>query len=199
MSLAARDPSDEQAPFAAAAKYDEATFWTLADRYRPYLKSVADRLLGGRLPGKVDASDLVQQALLAACERLDQLRGERPEQWLAWLAAIVRNEALHTLRHWGREVRDVRIEESLTAERERGPLAPGDGSPELAARRERAARLLAALERLSADHRRVLELRHFDDLPFAEIAARMDRQAEAVRQLWVRAVRRLREELRDEP
>jgi RNA polymerase sigma-70 factor (ECF subfamily) len=197
--LAARDSSNEQAPSAAAAKHDEAAFWIIADRYRPYLKSVADRLLGGRLPGKVDASDLVQQALLAACERLDQLHGEQPEQWLAWLAAIVRNKALHTLRYWGREVRDVRIEESLIAESDRGPLAPDDGSAELAARRERAARLLEALGRLSADHRRVLELRHFDDLSFTEIAARMDRQAEAVRQLWVRAVRRLREELGDEP
>jgi len=197
--LAARDSSNEPAPSAAAAKDDEAAFWALANRYRPYLKNVADRLLGGRLPGKVEASDLVQQALLAACERLDQLRGERPEQWLAWLAAIVRNEALDSLRYWGREVRDVRIEESLNAERDRGPLAPDDGSAELAARRERAARLLEALGRLSADHRRVLELRHFDDLPFTEIAARMDRQTDAIRQLWVRAVRRLREELGDEP
>jgi RNA polymerase sigma-70 factor (subfamily 1) len=195
--LAARDPSHEPASSAATDAQDVAAFWAFAERYRPYLKTVADRLLGGCLPGKVDASDLVQQALLAACERFDQLRGERPEQWLAWLAAIVRNESLDALRHWNREVRDVG--QTLPLERCAGGVVQADGSPELAVRRERAARLMAALERVGADQRRVLEMRHFDDLPFAEIAARMDRSADAVRQLWVRAVRRLREELGGEP
>lgn len=51
------------------------------------------------------------------------------------------------------------------------------------------------LERLPADYRDVLILRNIEELPFDEIASRLDRSPGAVRMLWVRALARLRDEL----
>ena len=54
---------------------------------------------------------------------------------------------------------------------------------------------MGALARLPADHREVLILRHLEGLDFAEVALRMNRSAGAVRVLWTRALKKLREEL----
>ena len=52
-----------------------------------------------------------------------------------------------------------------------------------------------ALERLPADYRQVIFYRYQDELPFEEIGRRMNRTANAVEKLWLRAIERLRHEL----
>ena len=52
-----------------------------------------------------------------------------------------------------------------------------------------------ALSRLPERYLRVIELRHHDQLPFEDVARRMDLTAPAARQLWVRAITRLTKEL----
>jgi RNA polymerase sigma-70 factor (ECF subfamily) len=59
--------------------------------------------------------------------------------------------------------------------------------------------VVAAVERLPPDYRRVLILRHLDGLTFPEVGERMGRSADAVTQLWARAIRRLRDALGDDP
>src|SRR5437660_10538570 len=92
---------------------DAAAFWDMAQRYRPYLKAVAQRVLGQQLQGKVDASDVVQQSLVAAVEQRAQFRGQGPDAWQAWLVAIVRNEALNVVRYWSQQERDPHREQRL--------------------------------------------------------------------------------------
>ena len=55
--------------------------------------------------------------------------------------------------------------------------------------------LADALAELPADYRDVIVLRHIESLPFEEVAQRMGRTAGAVRMLWLRALKRLRETL----
>lgn len=192
---------------ANAARFDAArldhpeTFWRLADEFRPLLLGVAARIVGPNLTPKLDASDVVQQALLAAFARRAQFQGHDAGQWQNWVLAIVRNQARKALRHWGQERRDVRREQPLLVESENEQPLPAEGSSpsHQEARREEANRLLAALQRLTPDHQQVLQLRTFEDLPLGEVAVRMNRSVEAVRKLWTRAVRSLREELGDEP
>ena len=71
---------------------------------------------------------------------------------------------------------------------ERGATVSG----ELAAA-EKWSELESSLAQLSAEQRQVVELRHFDDLSFADIAIRMNKSDPAVRMLWVRALRNLQQ------
>jgi RNA polymerase sigma-70 factor (ECF subfamily) len=182
---------DEDRLLRAARQGESAAFWQLAEAYRPYLRAVAARVLGGRLPS--DGSDVVSDGLGVACERLAQFQGQQPAVFLGWLAAIVRNRALRVLRQAGR------LQPLPAGSAEEDPV-PADGSApdQRVSRREQAARLLAALERIPVDDRTVIDLRNFEELPFPEVARRMGRSPEAVRQLWTRAVRRLREQLGDQ-
>src|SRR5438876_9342335 len=79
---------------------DAAAFGRLAEGYRPYLKTLANRVLAERLPS--DGSDVVQNGLGIAFKHLAQFRGREPAAFLGWLATIVRNEALQALRKAGR-------------------------------------------------------------------------------------------------
>ena len=166
-------------------------FWDRADSVRPYLKQVARRLLDSGLSAKLDPSDVVQRALLNAHEQANQFQGRTFAEWLGWLSAIVRNETLHAIQFYQRNVRDVRREQPLA--REPGSVCQFSVSPqEQAQRREQAALVLTALEHLPEEYRKVVDLRNFQDLQFAAIAEQLGRSVAAVRQLWVRAVRRLR-------
>src|SRR5262249_34591429 len=62
---------------------------------------------------------------------------------------------------------------------------------------EQAQRLRQALERLTDDHRWVITLRYVEQCSFEEIGRRMQRTANAARLLWLRAIERVKHELRD--
>ena len=53
----------------------------------------------------------------------------------------------------------------------------------------------SAIGRLPAEYRRVIEMRNWQRLSFAEIGQQLERSAEAARKLWARATERLGLEL----
>src|SRR5262249_59203361 len=61
--------------------------------YREYLRVLARLRLKSWLHGKIDPSDVVQQALLKAHQHRDQFRGQNQAQWRAYFRAIL----AHTL------------------------------------------------------------------------------------------------------
>jgi RNA polymerase sigma-70 factor (subfamily 1) len=185
-------PSDA-APGAAPAG-DAKAFWHLADSFRPYLREVAARLLGGGLGGKADTSDVVQQGLLEAFEHQADFRGEDGTAWRGWVLAIVKNRALKEKRFWHQRRRDVGREKPMAAGSGSGPQPAADStSPSgRAARRESAAWLVQLLGKVDREeYREVIRLRNLEDLPFAEVASRMGQPEKKVRGWWVRAVRQL--------
>jgi RNA polymerase sigma-70 factor (ECF subfamily) len=170
---------------------------TRVGEWRPYLKAVVGRIFQGRLAGKEDESDVVQDAVVRGIRRLAQCNGQSPEQTLAWLVAIVRNRALNKLRYWNEQERAVEREQPIAGGSSNGvALAAGSSTPsERAIRREEAARLAAAVEQLPPNYREVIRLREFEGLSHAEVAQGMGRWYDVVRQLWVRALKQLRARL----
>jgi RNA polymerase sigma-70 factor (ECF subfamily) len=175
----------------------------LLERYRDWLLLLARLQIGRRLQGKLDASDLVQLAMLEAVRAGPQFRGESEAEVLAWLRGILAHVLAHEVRRYAgtqqRDVgREVSLEQELTASSARlgALLAAEQTSPsEAAARREQSVVLADALARLPADYREVIVLRNLEGLSHEEVAAQMGRGAGAVRMLWVRALARLRQEL----
>ena len=76
-------------------------------------------------------------------------------------------------------------------------VAPGSSPSQHAARREQAVILADALERLPVHYREVIILHQLEDLGFAEVAGRMGRSVDSVKNLWIRALTRLRRLLGD--
>lgn len=176
-----------------------------ARRYRPWLTILARSQLGRRLSGKADHSDVVQLALLEAVKGIPQFRGTTEMEFEAWLRKVLAHALSHEIRRFaGTASRDLDREVSLDQELEQSSmrlatvLAANDSSPSaVAARKEGALHLAAALARLNDDYRDVIVLRNIEGLSHEQVAERMNRNVGAVRMLWVRALARLRREMSD--
>ncbi|MCI0458443.1 MAG: sigma-70 family RNA polymerase sigma factor [Gemmataceae bacterium] len=176
----------------------------LVGRYREFVRLLVRSRCGGRLQARIDSSDLIQETLLRVSRHIDQFQGNSEEEWRAWLSRIAEREVIGQLRHHlGAARRDVAREQPLAAPSSSNGAsrleqwwAKSQSSPSQAAmRQERVLALTNALGRLPDDYREVLVLRHLEGLGFAEIADRLNRSEGAVRVLWTRALKRLRDEL----
>lgn len=167
---------------------------------RDYLLLIAARGLDAELNAKGGASDLVQETLLGAYRDFTRFHGLSRDELLAWLCKILQNNlAVFRRRYRGTRKRQVALEVSIGAKSDGGAR---DGMPcetqtpsFNAASHEQAAALMAALERIPEDYRRVVVWYQYDRLTFDEIGRRLDRTAEAARKLWSRALVRLTDEL----
>lgn len=171
---------------------------------RPYLGLLARLQIDPRLRGKIDPSDVVQQTLLNAHEKIEQFRGRTEAEWLAWVRQILAHNLAAAVRRYGTQARDLGRERSLEAGLEQSSarieswLAADQSSPsQQAVRHERLLHLAAGLGRLPADQREAIELHHLRGLPVAEVGQRMGRTRAAVVGLLFRGLRTLRQALEE--
>lgn len=159
-------------------------FALLVRRHRGRLRSVVRAVVRDQ----AEAEDVVQQAFLQAFAGLSSWSGTAPF-WI-WLARIATNDALMRLRR----SRRLQAAAVLLAAHE-GGLRP-DPEQE-AATREEMARVTAALPRLAARHREILQLASLSDLSRADVAQRLGVSEGAVKVRLHRARAALRGMLRE--
>jgi RNA polymerase sigma-70 factor (ECF subfamily) len=184
---------------------DNQALGDLLELYRGYLGLLARLQVGRRLQRKVDASDVVQETFLEAYRHFPQFQGTTEAELVSWLRQILAARLAKLVRRYlGTRSRDVRMERELEVELDqssqvldRGLVAPFSSPSQQAARREQAVLLAEALEQLPEDYREVLILRHLEGLRFPELAHRMNRSLDSVKNLWTRALARLRDLLGD--
>jgi len=178
----------------------------LLELYRAYLVVLARVQIGRRLQGKVDASDVVQEAFLGACRDFPQFRGTTEPEFLGWLRQILASLLANLVRHYqGTQRRDMRLERQLAVELEqssqaldRGLIAPHSSPSQQAMRREQSLVLAEALGRLPHEWRELLILRHLEGLSFPEVARRMGTTLDRAKKLWPRALAGLRRLLEED-
>jgi RNA polymerase sigma-70 factor (ECF subfamily) len=182
---------------------DSVALGELLELYRGYLSLLARLQIGRRLQGKVDAADLVQDTFLEARRHFAQFRGTVEAELISWLRQILAGLLANLVRrYFGTQRRDVRLERELADELDQSSralvqgLAAQQSTPsQRAARREQAVLLADALALLPDDYREVIILRHLEGLSFAEIAERMGRSVDSVKNVWARALAQLRRSL----
>ena len=161
-----------------------------------------------RLQGRLDPSDVLQEAYLEASRQLGDLLRKEDVPFFLWLRGLVGSRLARLHRHHlGARRRDAGREVPL--DREPAPdvssavLAAcliGAAEPsEEAVRAELRERLQAVLERLSPEDREVVSLRHFEQLSTEETAAVLGISAAAAGKRYVRALTRLRRLLDGDP
>jgi RNA polymerase sigma-70 factor, ECF subfamily len=189
----------------AKAGSGPALTWLL-DRHRGTLEMQARLQLGRHLRAKLDIEDLMQELSLEAHRDIAQFRGHSEGEFVCWLrkifATILSNQVRYYLRT---RRRDLRRERRIVSRRDdtsrvvidRSLIAPQSSPSQQVVRSERAELLSQALDTLPAVYREVIILRNVEGLRFAEIAARLGRTEDSVKNIWLRALSRLRRLLAD--
>jgi RNA polymerase sigma-70 factor (ECF subfamily) len=175
------------------------------DRFRRMIRLRMDR----RLRGRVDPSDVLQEAQLEILRRAPEYATDPRLPPFLWLRLITgqRLLALHR-RHLGAQKRNAGQEIAL----HHGPMPQVTSvslaelllgrltSPTLAARRAEVRVLLQeALNGMEPLDREVLTLRHFEELTNAEVAQVLGLSKTAASNRYIRALERLREILAGTP
>jgi RNA polymerase sigma-70 factor (ECF subfamily) len=134
------------------------------------------------------AEDLVQETFLRVWNRVGGFDAEKGAIG-PWLLAVARNRAIDYLRSAsGRERNALELEETDH------PALYRDMEAEIF-HSDRARRVKAALQKLSPQHRQVIELAYFEGLSQTEMAERMGQPLGTVK-TWVRAaLKTLRDDL----
>ncbi len=188
---------------------DEQTLTDILSEFRGRLKRMVSLRMDHRLQGRVDPSDVLQEAFLEVSDRLPTYMGDRSMPFFIWVRFITaqRLNILHR-RHLGTQRRDAKreisINRSSAPEVNSGVLAAHligrHSTPSKAIQRaERKLRLEEALESMEPIDREILVLRHFEELTNSECALVLDISSTAANNRYIRALRRLREVLASMP
>ena len=188
---------------------DEAALCELFARYRDRLRRMVKLRMDRRLQGRLDASDVLQEAYLDVAKRAAEYWESPKMSVFLWLRLITgqRLMALHR-HHLGAQMRNVGQEVSL----HRGALPPASSisiaamllgritSPTRAARRtEMQERLQDILNAMDPMDREILTLRHFEELGNGETAQVLGISKSTASSRYIRAVMRLKKELAGVP
>jgi RNA polymerase sigma-70 factor (ECF subfamily) len=172
------------------------------ERFRAYLRLMADLQIDMAFAGKVDLSGVVQMTLLESENVGDDWRSWSDAQRLAWLRTALANNLKDEVRKFTSQGRDVRREVSLdhaiqnSSQRIDRWLADNAPSPSSVFRREEnLLRLANALGRLGGEQRRAIECHHLRGMSLADTAEAMGKSRDAVAGLIYRGLVRLKQEL----
>jgi RNA polymerase sigma-70 factor (ECF subfamily) len=186
---------------------DRSAAGELMDRHRSRLRQMVAVRIDPRLAARVDPSDVVQEALAEASQKLPEYLRERPLPFYPWLRQIAWETLvdMHT-RHLAVKKRSVKREgrRDLALPDESAMqlvdrlVGSGTSPSRRATRQEMRQRVRAALERLPVHDREVVILRHLEQLGFEEIAGVLGISEAATRSRYRRAVERLHNLLSDD-
>ncbi len=200
-----RDESPSAELLQRAAAGDPQTVNELFSLYRDRLRVMVRLRLNRRLQGRVDPSDVLQEAYLEVCRGLAEYLRAPALPFFLWLRHITGQKLIAAHReHLGAQMRDADREVSLY----RGAL-PQASSASLAAqllgrltspteaalRAEMQIRVQEAVNSLDPMDREVLALRHFEMLSNSETAQVLGVKKSAASNRYVRALERLKDVL----
>ncbi|WP_430454058.1 sigma-70 family RNA polymerase sigma factor [Rhodopirellula europaea] len=201
--------ADTDALLADAKRGNPHALETLFTHYQSYVGLLAAGQLRGRLRTRASASDVVQETFMKAHRGFHEFRGTTRGEFVVWLRSILTRQIQTVYQHHiqvkGRDIRrEVSLEEigkwvDHSSTKLEAVLATNDPSPGTQLQNhERSLRVADAIARLSSDHREVLLMRSVEELEYMEIAERLERSHGAVRMLWLRAIKSLRDQLAED-
>jgi RNA polymerase sigma-70 factor (ECF subfamily) len=181
---------------------DAAGLDVLLAQHRERLRRMVRVRLDARLNGRIDASDVIQEAYLQAARRFEEYLRDSTMPFFLWLRFLV-GEQLTILHrhHLNVRMRDARREVSLqpapcpeaSSVALAAQLLAREMSPSDAVERaERFSRLQQAIERLNPLDREILSLRHFEQLSRSEAAAALGIGEAAASKRYIRALSKLK-------
>jgi len=186
---------------------DQAGLGELFAQHRERLRRMVQLRLDRRLNGRVDASDVIQDAYVEATERHAEYQAKPEVSPFVWLRFLTSQKLAQLHRfHLGVQARDAGREVSIDCggrlEASSAALAAKlvgrFSSPSNAANRaELRQQIQDALNAMEEFDREILALRHFEQLDNAEAAQVLSIEPQAAYKRYVRAIRPLKSALND--
>lgn len=186
-----------------AAQGDPTALDELFSRYRKRLKRMVRLRLNRQLQGRLDESDIVQEAYLETARQLPKYLQNRPLPFFLWLRLVTGAKIIDAhRRHLGAQRRDAVQEVSL----HRGAM-PAASSASLAAqllgrltspsqaaiKAEKRIQVQTILNSMHPLDREVLALRHFEQLSNGEVAQSLGISESTASSRYLRALKRLKD------
>lgn len=188
-----------------AADGDEQAWERLMTDHRSRLRRMVALRLDRRLQGRVDASDVIQEACIDAARRLTEYAKAPTMPFYLWLRFLAGQRLLEQhRRHLGAQTRDAGREISLyrgafpettTADLAAHFLGKLSTPSQAAIRIEQKIRLQEALNSLEPIDREILALRHFEQLSNGETAEVLSLDKSTASKRYARALVRLKDVL----
>jgi RNA polymerase sigma-70 factor (ECF subfamily) len=181
---------------------DESALAELFDRYRGRLRQMIRLRLDRRLQGRVDPSDVLQDAYIDLSQKLPEYTNRSSLPFFLWLRLVVGERLLRVHRHHlGAAMRDADREISLhqggfpqasSASLAAQLLGRITSASRAAARAEMQRALQDALNGMEPIDQEVIALRHFEELSNDEVATVLGLTKAAASKRYVRAMLRLK-------
>ncbi len=154
----------------------------LLERLRPRLVLWCASRMSPKLKQKVEPDDMAQDVMVRVNGSIGTFEGRDYPAFRGWLFTLAANAIRDAVKHHDAKKRQ-----------RPDPRSFSQTSPsERASRTEELARMRDAIGQLRPDDQEVIRLRCFEELAHAEVAERMGRTETAVRILYCRALKNLR-------
>lgn len=197
--------NDETQQWLDAARGGDATAVNhLLQKYRDPVRRLVQMRLDRKVQQRVDVSDVVQEVMVEASNRLQDYLQSPEMAFHLWLRQIAWDHIIDTYRrHRVSAKRSMDREQPMTAappDQSTMELAiqlcdPGITPAAAATQHEIARRVEEAIEQLADQDREIIVMRHFEHLTNLEIAEALGLNPPAASMRYLRAVRRLRQVL----
>ena len=184
-----------------AQQNDPDTLGDILQEYRVDLRRMIQLRMDRRLQGRVDPSDVIQEAYIEVTQRLAEYLGDPKMPFKLWLRFLTTQKLMQTARsHLEVKGRDVNREISIyrgmpmaTSAVLAQQLAGQITSPsENAIKDELRMRLQNTLDQMETIDREIIALRHFEHLTLKECALILEISYTSACNRYVRALERLK-------
>lgn len=204
-STSGKDPPSVEVLLERVRNHDAEAVAEIFAHYRDRLRRMVRLRMDRRLQGRVDPSDVLQEAYLDVSARAAEYSARPEMPFFLWLRLITGQRLLEIhRRHLQTKQRDADLEVSLY-----GGALPQANSMSLAAqllgrlttasaaamRAELQIQLQEVLNAMDPIDREILALRHFEELSNGEIATVLELSKAAASNRYIRALKRLKDDL----
>ena len=173
----------------------------LLQRYRPWLRVIAQKAVRQMFARKFDASDAVQQTCIEVFNSIARFEWKNETEFHAWLTTILQRNISNLMRKHTAQKRDVRREFPIDAHGKEVSLTwfdgqnGGNGPGSRMIRGEAALGLAEALSHLTEGQRTAVQMRFLEGAKVSEIAEYMEIKPPSVTRLIERGIEALRKHL----
>lgn len=187
---------------------DDGAAGRLLERHRESLRRMADMRLDAKIRQRVDASDIVQEALIEVNRRLPTYLENPVMPFHLWVRQIMTDRLIDAhRRHRVSKKRTVDLEQApvVAANLDHSTIqfgnqvTDGELTPAAAAiQNEMQRKFEAAIEEMDDQDQEIIVMRHFENLTNQEVAQVLGLTEPAASMRYLRAMRRLRKEFSPE-